>query len=181
MNCCRTNTKLLAHKLIDEESLLTAELLPQVEEVLDKLKKKLLEPIKSKFYLYTTLQTHVLPLTNVCFDKLGNRCLTGSYDRTCIVWNVENGKREMILQGHDNVVFSVNYNYPQCNRILTGSFDKSAKIWNAPTGRCMNTFWGHRGEVVSAEFAVNKYENIVTASMDNTARIFHVETGDFWN
>uniref|UniRef100_A0A182UG24 WD repeat-containing protein 55 homolog n=1 Tax=Anopheles melas TaxID=34690 RepID=A0A182UG24_9DIPT len=144
---------------------------------MEKLQKKLKEPVKTKFYLFKTLQTHILPLTNVCFDKSGKKCITGSYDRTCRIWNVESGDEEKFLKGHENVVFSVAYNYPRCDRILTGSFDKTAKIWNPVSGNCINTLWGHTAEIVGAEFNPHQCELVATCSMDNTARVFHSETG----
>lgn len=130
-----------------------------------------------KFYIFKTLKSHVLPLTNVCFDKSGMRCITGSYDRTCRIWNIEKGCEDTVLKGHENVVFSVGYNFPRCDRIITGSFDKSAKLWSSSIQTCLKTFYGHTAEVVAAEFNPINNDLIATASMDCTARIFHGETG----
>lgn len=74
------------------------------------------------------------------------RCLTGSYDRTCRVWDVEKGEEMLSLDEHQNVVFSVAFNSTG-DRILTGSFDKTAKIWDSITGACLWTLWGHNEEV----------------------------------
>lgn len=78
-----------------------------------RLQRKMQEPTKKKFYLHTRLETHVLPLTNVAFDRSGEHCLTGSYDRTCRIINTHNGSIEHVLGEHDNVVFSVAYNFPK--------------------------------------------------------------------
>lgn len=90
---------------------------------------------------------------------------------------MENGNETMCLTGHENAVFSVNFNSPKCDRIVTGSFDKTAKVWNPVTGNCMQTFYGHTAEVVATEFHPTNSDVIATASMDNTARVYHVETG----
>jgi dynein assembly factor with WDR repeat domains 1 len=37
------------------------------------------------------LKGHVLPLTNCCFNKNGDKFLTGSYDRTCKLWDTATG------------------------------------------------------------------------------------------
>lgn len=74
------------------------------------------------------------------------RCLTGSYDRTCRVWDVETGQEMLALDEHQNVVFSVAFNRSG-DRILTGSFDKTAKIWDSFSGACLWTLWGHSEEV----------------------------------
>jgi len=59
--------------LSQNEPLITQENYPEFLDILKKLQNKLKEPIKKKFYLYKTLQKHILPLTNVCFDKKGKR------------------------------------------------------------------------------------------------------------
>jgi len=68
--------------------------------------------VKKKFYLHKCHNSHILPLTNVSFNRSGERCLTGSYDRTCHVINTQTAEVEHILTGHDNVVFSVGFNLP---------------------------------------------------------------------
>lgn len=84
-----------------------------LKQAIFKLQAKLHEPIKKKFYLHKSYTSHILPLTNVCFDRSGERCLTGSYDRTCHVINTSTGQLQHMLTGHDNVVFSVGFNVPR--------------------------------------------------------------------
>jgi dynein assembly factor with WDR repeat domains 1 len=159
-----------------EPKIMTKEIIPQVRELLEKMQQKLAEPEKNKFYLYKTLQTHILPLTNVQFDRLAQKCITGSYDRTCRIFNSETGEELKVLNGHGNVVFSLAFNHPKCDKIVTGSFDKTAKIWSASSGACLNTFYGHSAEIVGCEF--NKTSDMIsTNSMDGSAIIWSVETG----
>lgn len=84
-----------------------------LKQAIGKLQNKLREPIKKKFYLHKSYNSHILPLTNVCFDRSGERCLTGSYDRTCHVIGTSDAQVQHILTGHDNVVFSVGFNAPR--------------------------------------------------------------------
>uniref|UniRef100_A0A336K8U9 CSON001507 protein n=1 Tax=Culicoides sonorensis TaxID=179676 RepID=A0A336K8U9_CULSO len=169
-----TDLEELAFKIEASEPLLGKSVHLQVLDALRKLQDRQKEPIKSKFYLYKTLVTHILPLTNISFDKQGQYCITGSYDRTCCVWNVDTGTEVSVLRGHENVVFSVGFNFPRCDRIVTGSFDKTSKIWNVP-GNCLSTLYGHIAEVVASEFSPNS-ELVASCSMDGTARVFHAET-----
>lgn len=70
----RSDLDIVLRQLINQEPyLLTKDVIPQVRELLEKMQTKLKEPIKNKFYLYKTLQTHILPLTNVDFDRSGQR------------------------------------------------------------------------------------------------------------
>ncbi|XP_037944637.1 dynein assembly factor with WDR repeat domains 1 isoform X1 [Teleopsis dalmanni] len=141
-----------------------------------KLQRRLREPMDKKFYLHKSITSHILPLTNVSFDRTGERVVTGSYDRTCRIINTNTTEVEHVLTGHDNVVFAVAFNYPKTDLVLTGSFDATAKIWNTKTGLCQSTLYGHSAEVVAAEFDPASGMSLTTASMDGIALIFDVET-----
>ncbi|KAI9584697.1 hypothetical protein GQX74_006592 [Glossina fuscipes] len=84
-----------------------------LKKAIAKLQRKLQEPTKKKFYIHTRSDAHILPLTNVAFDRIGERCLTGSYDRTCRIINTQTGCEEHVLREHNNVVFSVAFNLPK--------------------------------------------------------------------
>lgn len=108
-----TKIKPYAIELAKKEPLISKEVLPEFAEALKRLQSKLKEPILKKFYHFKTLKSHILPLTNVAFDKVGTKCVTGSYDRTARIWNVEAGEEIHVLQGHENAVFSIGFNYPK--------------------------------------------------------------------
>ncbi len=118
-----------------------------------------------------TIKAHLLPLTNMRLNKAGSRIITGSYDRTCKVWDAESGEELQTLEGHKNVVYVVACNLPFGDKIATGSFDKTArvgrcwnvkprsaphfapfrilcKIWSMETGQCCHVLKGHNGEIV---------------------------------
>lgn len=80
------------------------------------------------------LRAHLLPLTNCAFNKSGDKFITGSYDRTCKVWDTNTGQELLSLDEHNNVVYCMAFNNPFGDKIVTGSFDKKAKIWDANTG-----------------------------------------------
>lgn len=52
------------------------------------------------FFLFKILRAHILPLTNCAFNKSGDKFITGSYDRTCKVWNTMSGDELLTLEGH---------------------------------------------------------------------------------
>lgn len=61
-----------AHDIINNDPLLPNDLLPDVKSSLEKLKAKLHEPSRCKFYHFKTLKANLLPMTNVAFNKEGN-------------------------------------------------------------------------------------------------------------
>ena len=130
-----TDTNHLAEMIVSNEPLISSKKKHHVVMLLNKLvDKKKIDCVVDYYYLYQTLHAHVLPLTNCAFNKNGNRFITGSYDRTCKIWDATTGKEVFILEGHKNVVYSVAFNNPFGNLIVTGSFDKTAKIWDANNG-----------------------------------------------
>lgn len=46
------------------------------------------------------------------FDHYTHRFITGSYDRTCKIWQTETGKLLHTLEGHKNAVYSMAFNIP---------------------------------------------------------------------
>ena len=80
------------------------------------------------FFLFKILRAHILPLTNCAFNKSGDKFITGSYDRTCKVWNTITGDELLTLEGHRNVVYAIAFNNPYGDKIITGSFGKSNAI-----------------------------------------------------
>jgi dynein assembly factor with WDR repeat domains 1 len=93
-----------------------------------------MENQEQKFKLFKVLRAHLLPLTNCAFNKSGDKFITGSYDRTCKVWDTESGAELLSLEEHKNVVYTMAFNNPFGNLIVTGSFDRTAKIWDANNG-----------------------------------------------
>ena len=150
---------------------------PQLRRLIYKLIEKLESNESNDFYLFKILRAHILPLTNCAFNKSGDKFITGSYDRTCKVWNTVTGDELLTLDGHRNVVYAIAFNNPYGDKIITGSFDKTCKLWNAETGDLYHTYRGHATEIVCLSF--NPHGTMIaTGSMDNTARLWDVEAGE---
>jgi dynein assembly factor with WDR repeat domains 1 len=99
---------LFRHDLVNDES----------PELIEKLESN----ESSDFFLFKILRAHILPLTNCAFNKSGDKFITGSYDRTCKVWNTISGDELLTLEGHRNVVYAIAFNNPYGDKIITGSF-----------------------------------------------------------
>ncbi|KAL5105225.1 Dynein assembly factor with WDR repeat domain 1 [Taenia crassiceps] len=126
--------------------------------------------------LTEVIKAHDLPLTNLSFNKTGSHFITGSYDRTCKIWDAATGEEVRTLGGHTNVVYTVAFNLPVSDRIATGSFDKTVKLWDSESGECLHTLEGHSAEVVCLHFSSDS-RLLATGSMDTTAKVWDLETG----
>merc|ERR1711988_411569 len=170
------NVEVLVNQVVRQEALISENRKPQLFKLVNKLIDKLEDNTDQAFYLFKILRAHILPLTNCAFNKSGDRFITGSYDRTCKVWNTLTGEELLTLEGHKNVVYAIAFNNPYGDKIVTGSFDKTAKLWNSETGELYHTLRGHATEIVCLSFDPHG-QIVATGSMDSTAKLWDVERG----
>ena len=171
-----TDVEVLVNQIVFEQPLVRESRKPQLRRLIYKLIEKLEANETQDFYLFKILRAHILPLTNCAFNKSGDKFITGSYDRTCKVWDTNSGEELLTLEGHKNVVYAIAFNNPYGDKIITGSFDKTCKLWSAETGVLFHTFRGHATEIVCLAFNPSG-DVVATGSMDNTAKLWDVNTG----
>eukprot|EP01017_Pseudomicrothorax_dubius_P031582 TRINITY_DN404_c0_g1_i1.p1 TRINITY_DN404_c0_g1~~TRINITY_DN404_c0_g1_i1.p1 ORF type:complete len:357 (-),score=36.87 TRINITY_DN404_c0_g1_i1:485-1507(-) len=181
-----TNVDDLIYSILSEEPFLEQSHKPQLKSLIEKLIDKI-ESKKIQTFIQTKSLSHTLPLCDVAINKMGDRFISGSYDRTCKVWDTHLGKEVFSLSDHKNVVYCIAFDYPVCGRIATGSFDRTAKIWDANIGKLCHSLVGHREEVVCISFDPQGMK-LFTGSMvflldvnyflqDHTAKIWDTNTG----
>lgn len=73
-----------AKSIAASEPLIAEEIVPDLIVALERLQLRLREPVKKKFYHFKTLKTHILPLTNVVFDKAGTRYVVRAFNSDSI-------------------------------------------------------------------------------------------------
>uniref|UniRef100_A0A3B4AGG0 Uncharacterized protein n=1 Tax=Periophthalmus magnuspinnatus TaxID=409849 RepID=A0A3B4AGG0_9GOBI len=167
----------LVKEIVKSEPLITEHWTDEVKEIIVRLQQKKTQQTHHKFCFVKVLSSHLLPLTNVAFNKSGSKFITGSYDRTCRVWDTVSGTCLLTLESHQSVVYAIAFNNPFGDKIATSSFDKTCKLWCAETGKCFHTFRGHTAEIICLAF--NPQSTLVaTGSMDTTAKLWDVESGE---
>ncbi|CAL1172586.1 unnamed protein product [Cladocopium goreaui] len=171
-----TDVEVLINQIVFEEPLISENKKDTLRGMIFKLMEKIDNKDSQRFYLFKILRAHILPLTNCAFNKSGSKFITGSYDRTCRVWDTLSGEELLTLDGHKNVVYAIAFNNPFGDKIITGSFDKTARLWDANTGQCIHTLKGHHTEIVCVAFNIQG-THVATGSMDNTAKLWDVDTG----
>ncbi|KIJ97428.1 hypothetical protein K443DRAFT_105698 [Laccaria amethystina LaAM-08-1] len=126
---------------------------------------------------FLRLADHNDCVTSVAFSPDGRHIISGSYDKTVRVWDVQTGQSIMDpLKGHDDCVTSVAFS-PDGRHIASGSDDKTVRLWDAQTGQSiMDPLKGHSRYVTSVAFSFDG-RNIVSGSYDETVRVWDVQTG----
>jgi len=73
---------------------------------------------------------HTAKINAMCFDPSGNKLVTGSLDRSCIVWDVTNpaGNRETLKEAHKEGVTGVGY-LPGSGKLVTVGMDCCVKVY----------------------------------------------------
>jgi hypothetical protein len=101
--------------------------------------------------------------------------LSGSWDDTLKLWDVETGREIRTFTGHTNGVYSVDFS-PDGKRALSGSGDYTLKLWDVETGREIRTFTGHSPWVYAVAFSSDG-KRALSGSKDYTLKLWDVETG----
>jgi dynein assembly factor with WDR repeat domains 1 len=104
-----------------------------------------------------------------------NLLLSGSFDRTCRIWDIETKTSKAIYKGHEGEVVSAIFNgtgetFGSC------SMDCTAIIWDVEAEKELYTLTGHTAEVSCLAFD-SKPHLVATGSCDSTVRLWDVRYG----
>jgi WD40 repeat protein len=120
------------------------------------------------------LEGHSGLVTAVAFSPDGGRILTGSSDRTAILWNTATGKILCTFQPHIADVRAVAFS-PEGRRVVTGTLDGAAILWDVASGAPQYVFRRHTAAISSVAFSPNG-EWLLTGSEDASAAIWDATT-----
>ncbi|KIY45918.1 WD40 repeat-like protein [Fistulina hepatica ATCC 64428] len=97
--------------------------------------------------------------------------ITGSYDRTARVWNLDTGAVVHVLSGHTRPIRALQFD---AYTLVTGSMDCTIKVWDWRRGQCVRTLSGHSDGVMCVNF---DQDVLASGSIDSTIRIWNLRTG----
>ncbi|KZP24832.1 WD40 repeat-like protein [Athelia psychrophila] len=97
--------------------------------------------------------------------------ITGSYDRTARVWNLETGAEVACLKGHTRAIRALQFDEA---KLITGSMDCTIRVWDWRRGKCIRTLEGHTEGVVCLNYDSNV---LASGSVDATIKVWNFRTG----
>ncbi|CAK1365109.1 unnamed protein product [Cercospora beticola] len=107
----------------------------------------------------------------MCLQFNENVLITGSYDTTVKVWDINTGEEIRTLTGHTSGIRALQFND---QKLVTGSLDSTVKLWNWRTGELLRTFHPHSDGVISVTFT-SRY--MASGSRDRTIRVWDHKNG----
>jgi WD40 repeat protein len=126
--------------------------------------------------LVALLNGHEDVVSGLAFSPDGRRLISGSHDKTAIVWDVATGKAWRLLGGHRDYIYAVGFT-PDGARAVTGSFDHELRLWSAEDGALLKAMTGH-GDMVS-RLAVAPDGRIASGDVSGEIRLWDGRTGAF--
>jgi len=124
-------------------------------------------------YARRALTGHSEPASSVTLSSDGQFALSGSWDRTMRLWDLNTGSTVRTFQGHTKDVFSVAFSGDN-RQIVSAGRDKSIKLWNT-LAECKFTITedNHTDWVSSVVFSPSaKVPLIVSAGWDKLVKVW---------
>ncbi|XP_077422190.1 ATG16 autophagy related 16-like 2 [Vanacampus margaritifer] len=84
----------------------------------------------------TTLDGSTEGLTCVQFDPTGQKILAGSYDKSALLWCLDQPVAKLTLTGHGRKVTAARFSRHQ---VVTGSADGTVRIWDLQRAACVHS------------------------------------------
>ena len=128
-----------------------------------------------------TLQGHIWTIEALDFSPDGQTLVSGSYDHTVKVWNLNNGKLITTLDGHKDGVNDVVIS-PDGKLFFTAggtaepNTSKVVKVWDMKTKKLLRTLKGHTLGVISLAITPDG-KTLVSGSYDKTIIFWDVDKG----
>lgn len=106
----------------------------------------------------------------------GSKIVSGSNDKTLIVWDARTGRELLILAGHRGAITTLAIT-TDGKRVISGSTDNTLKVWSLETGAELFTLAGHDHPVESVVCArgTDGGQTIVSSASDGTMKIWGLE------
>ncbi|BBD69310.1 WD-40 repeat-containing protein [Nostoc commune NIES-4072] len=117
-----------------------------------------------------TLMGHSHIVRSLAISADGKMLVSGSWDQTIKIWQLETGGLLHTLKGHRDRIYAIALS-PDGQIIASGSADKTIKLWHLQTGELLGTFTGHTHIVTALAFTASG-EMLVSGSLDKTIKIW---------
>jgi transcription initiation factor TFIID subunit 5 len=116
---------------------------------------------------------HFADVTCVAWHPSSTLLLSGSEDKTVMLWDVRSGACRRVLRGSPSPITCVCIS-PQGDRVAAGTDTGSVHVWDLASGSQLGLLQGHRGAVHSVAFS-EAGEALSSGGADYTVRTWDME------
>ncbi|XP_074535050.1 ATG16 autophagy related 16-like 2 isoform X2 [Halichoeres trimaculatus] len=83
-----------------------------------------------------TLDGSTEGITCIDFDPAGSRILAASYDKSALLWRLDNSVPKLTLTGHSRKVTAARFS-TLLHQVVTGSADRTIRLWDLQRAACV--------------------------------------------
>lgn len=127
--------------------------------------------------LHALLKGHGDVVNALTFSFESKKLISGSADRTAIIWDVGSAKVLHTLRGHQAQIYGVSF-LPDGERAVTASFDNTLGLWSVADGKLIKDMRGH-GDKVWRVTVSSKDGTIASGDGSGEIRLWDGKTGAF--
>ncbi len=120
-----------------------------------------------------TLGGHWRWVMAVSFSPDGRTLVTGSYDKTARLWDVQTGAAKSMLVGESGGVRAVCFS-PDGRTVAIGGADTEVRLWDVVRGTVTHTLKGHTAPVRAIAYSPDG-TRLASGSEDRTVRVWEVD------
>jgi WD40 repeat protein/serine/threonine protein kinase/endogenous inhibitor of DNA gyrase (YacG/DUF329 family) len=125
--------------------------------------------------LIRTFKGHTAWVHSVALTSDGRFAVSGSWDCTLRVWDLQHGRSVQTLEGHKGWVNAVAVT-SDGSRVVSAASDCTLRVWDLATGQSVQTLKGHTGRV-NAIAVMPDCRRAISGSTDRTLRLWDLENG----
>jgi WD40 repeat protein len=113
-------------------------------------------------------------VSSVAFSPNGKLALSGSWDNSLKLWDINSGQQIRSFKGHSDNVNAVAFS-PNGKLALSGSMDDTLKLWEVNSGREIRSFKEHSDDVNAVAFSPDG--KLALSGSSNTLKLWEVNSG----
>src|SRR5262249_34708916 len=117
--------------------------------------------------LKTLLKGHKEPVLALDFSPDSKRLISGSRDKTAIVWDLASGHQVFRLSGHPGSVRAVSFT-SDGDRVVTGNgADASVRLWSTSDGKLTAEMTEHRKRLPASWIGEGRVGSLAASPIDH--------------
>jgi WD40 repeat protein len=140
------------------------------------LTQRVLSEVAYRPGVHRVLREHQSAVTALAFSPDGTKALSGSDDKTVILWDVVTGEQLHVFEHSGDDINGVAFS-PDGKIAAAASSDDTVILWDVESGEVLRRLEQHEDRVLALAFSPNG-ETLVSASRDETLFVWDVATGE---